>query len=60
MPCTRSLGDLLSDFVTLVSLRYSTKPPDRDHPFGHGAQAGRAPTWHRHPSAAPAPLPARH
>jgi divalent metal cation (Fe/Co/Zn/Cd) transporter len=31
-----SLSDLLSDFVTLATLRVSRLPPDADHPYGHG------------------------
>ena len=31
-----SLGDLAGDFVTLWALRAAEKPPDDDHPFGHG------------------------
>jgi cation diffusion facilitator family transporter len=31
-----SLSDLLTDFLAWVSLRFSMKPPDEDHPFGHG------------------------
>ncbi len=31
-----SLSDLASDVVTLVSLRMAAKPPDEDHPYGHG------------------------
>jgi cation diffusion facilitator family transporter len=31
-----SLSDLASDVVALVSLRVASKPPDEDHPYGHG------------------------
>jgi len=31
-----SLSDLVSDFVTLWTLRMSRLPPDADHPYGHG------------------------
>lgn len=31
-----SMGDLVSDAVALGSLRLSSKPPDKDHPYGHG------------------------
>jgi cation diffusion facilitator family transporter len=31
-----SLSDLGSDIVTLFSLRVASKPPDEDHPYGHG------------------------
>jgi len=31
-----SLSDLVSDFVTLGTLRMSRLPPDADHPYGHG------------------------
>jgi cation diffusion facilitator family transporter len=31
-----SLGDLLSDAVALGALRIASKPPDEDHPYGHG------------------------
>ena len=32
----RSIGDLASDFVTLGALKVASRPPDEDHPFGHG------------------------
>lgn len=28
--------DLLASFVAFISIRKSTKPPDADHPYGHG------------------------
>jgi len=31
-----SLSDLVSDVVALFSLRAASKPPDEDHPYGHG------------------------
>jgi len=31
-----SLSDLLSDVVTLVTLKISAAPPDAEHPYGHG------------------------
>lgn len=31
-----SLNDLLASSVVLCSLRVSSKPPDEDHPYGHG------------------------
>lgn len=31
-----SLSDLLSDFVTLWTIRMARLPPDADHPYGHG------------------------
>jgi cation diffusion facilitator family transporter len=31
-----SLSDLATDVVALVGLRVATKPPDEDHPYGHG------------------------
>jgi cation diffusion facilitator family transporter len=31
-----SLGDLVSDAVVLWALRISSRPPDVDHPYGHG------------------------
>jgi cation diffusion facilitator family transporter len=31
-----SLLDLLASLVTFFSLRFAAKPPDREHPFGHG------------------------
>jgi cation diffusion facilitator family transporter len=31
-----SLSDLATDVVTLFSLRVASKPPDEDHPYGHG------------------------
>ena len=31
-----SLSDLLSDFVTLWTIKMARLPPDQDHPYGHG------------------------
>lgn len=31
-----SLLDLFASLVTFFSLRFAAKPPDREHPFGHG------------------------
>ena len=31
-----SLSDLATDVVALVSIRVAAKPPDEDHPYGHG------------------------
>ncbi len=31
-----SISDLLSTLVVMVSLRISVKPPDAEHPYGHG------------------------
>jgi cation diffusion facilitator family transporter len=31
-----SLSDLASDVVALFALRVSARPPDEDHPYGHG------------------------
>ena len=31
-----SLSDLASDVVALFALRVSARPPDQDHPYGHG------------------------
>lgn len=31
-----STGDVFSSFMVFVGLRYSTKPPDEKHPYGHG------------------------
>jgi cation diffusion facilitator family transporter len=31
-----SLSDLATDFVVLVGARFSSRPPDETHPFGHG------------------------
>ena len=31
-----SINDLLASGVVLISLRVSAKPPDDDHPYGHG------------------------
>jgi cation diffusion facilitator family transporter len=31
-----SLSDLATDVLVLVGLRVSAKPPDEDHPYGHG------------------------
>ena len=33
---THSLSDLLTDFVVLFGLRYTGKPADEDHAYGHG------------------------
>ena len=31
-----SLSDLATDVVALLSLRVASKPPDEEHPYGHG------------------------
>ncbi len=31
-----SLSDFMSDILVIVGLRHSHKPPDKEHPFGHG------------------------
>jgi cation diffusion facilitator family transporter len=31
-----SLSDLATDVVALISLRVASKPPDEEHPYGHG------------------------
>lgn len=31
-----SVGDLLAALMSFFSLRMAARPPDRDHPFGHG------------------------
>ena len=31
-----SLFDILNDMIVLLALRRSSKPPDMDHPYGHG------------------------
>lgn len=31
-----SLSDFLSDIFVIIGIRTSTKPPDDEHPFGHG------------------------
>ncbi len=31
-----SLSDLLSDILVIFGLKHSNKPPDQEHPFGHG------------------------
>lgn len=31
-----SLSDIVSDLVVLVGFKFSAKPPDRTHPYGHG------------------------
>ena len=31
-----SSTDIVSSFLVLIGLRYSTRPPDEDHPYGHG------------------------
>lgn len=33
---THSLSDLLTDFAVLLGLRYTAKPADQDHAYGHG------------------------
>ncbi|MDR2179965.1 MAG: cation diffusion facilitator family transporter [Synergistaceae bacterium] len=33
---THSLSDLLTDFAVLLGLRYTHKPADEDHAYGHG------------------------
>lgn len=31
-----SINDIVASFVVLISLKVSSKPPDKDHPYGHG------------------------
>lgn len=31
-----SLSDVFSSVLLLIGLKYATKPPDNDHPYGHG------------------------
>ncbi len=31
-----STTDIFSSFLVLVGLRYASKPPDKNHPYGHG------------------------
>jgi divalent metal cation (Fe/Co/Zn/Cd) transporter len=31
-----SLSDVLSSFISFVSVRASSAPPDEEHPYGHG------------------------
>ncbi|MFV0304146.1 MAG: cation diffusion facilitator family transporter [Moheibacter sp.] len=31
-----STADVFSSFLVLIGLKYSTKPPDANHPYGHG------------------------
>lgn len=31
-----SLSDLITDIMTIIMVRIAAKPPDRDHPHGHG------------------------
>lgn len=31
-----STADIFSSFLVLIGLKYSTKPPDENHPYGHG------------------------
>lgn len=31
-----SISDLLSDIFVLLGIKQATRPPDEDHPFGHG------------------------
>lgn len=33
---TESLSDVISSSVVYLGLRLSIKPPDEDHPYGHG------------------------
>ena len=33
---TESLTDVLSSFLAFLGLRYAAKPPDDNHPYGHG------------------------
>jgi len=34
--CIESIADVFSSLIVLLGLRYSNKPPDKDHPYGHG------------------------
>ncbi|MEE8414950.1 MAG: cation diffusion facilitator family transporter [Desulfobacterales bacterium] len=36
MDAVHSVSDLFTDVVVLVGLKMGKKPPDTDHPFGHG------------------------
>ena len=49
-----SLSDVLSSFVSFVSVRASSAPPDEDHPYGHGKIDTLAGLLERRPSL---PLP---
>jgi cation diffusion facilitator family transporter len=31
-----STGDVVSSFFVLLGIKYSSKPPDKNHPYGHG------------------------
>jgi cation diffusion facilitator family transporter len=31
-----STSDILASFLALIGIRYSSKPPDKNHPYGHG------------------------
>ena len=31
-----SIGDVFSSFLVVVGLKYASKPPDKNHPYGHG------------------------
>ena len=33
---TESLTDVFSSFIVLLGLRYGSRPPDKNHPYGHG------------------------
>ncbi len=33
---TNNLSDISSNVVTIIGFRLAAKPPDREHPFGHG------------------------
>ena len=30
------MNDIVSSVVVLISLKVASKPPDEDHPYGHG------------------------
>lgn len=36
MDAVNNLSDVLSSLITIVGAKLSTKPADREHPFGHG------------------------
>jgi len=31
-----SISDVFGSFIMMLGLRYTSKPPDKEHPFGHG------------------------
>jgi Predicted Co/Zn/Cd cation transporters len=43
---TESISDVFSSLVVYIGLRVAIRPPDADHPYGHGkAEPMAAPWW---------------